>query len=241
VQVLERFRDGVADGAGALRIRLVVWGAFASACLALSAGSSPALVTAAVGAVIALALVRDTVPGRVAAAIGIAVAGVADGLAPEAVLLIGAVLVALAPVPSDASGVAGGEALQVDFVQRHLARARRRAERAHVLLMSFASEEGVGSAEVMSFFRLTDSVSLRKRGGTTEVLALLDDHDLDRSALEHRINAHLASEPQLGWASFPDDGYTLADLVQRARERQGTEIIVSAPSQNGHHKSRLAS
>jgi len=241
VQVLERFKEGMADEAGALRVRLAVWGVFASACLALSAGTSAALATAAAGVVVALVLVRDSVLGRLAAALGIAVAGVADGLAPEAVLLIGAALVALAPVPRDVSRAAGAEAMQVDFVQRHLARARRRAERAHVLLMTFTSEEGVGMSEVMSFFRLTDSVSLRKRGSTTEVLAVLDDHDLDRAALQHRITAYLASEPQLGWASFPDDGYTLADLVQRARDRQAAEVIVHAPSANGHHNSRLAS
>lgn len=243
MQVLERFTEGGRDAAGTLRARVLVWAIFASACLALGPGdSTAALVTAGVGALLALALLPDTAFGRVATAAAIVLAAAGDAVAPEVVLLVGAALVALPGLRGADGGVAGREAGQVDFVQRHLARARRRAERAHVLLMSFTPDEGRTPADVTSFFRLTDSVSVRRRGEGYELLAVLDDHELDRAGLEQRISATLAAEPLLGWASFPDDGYTLADLVQRARERQAAGVVgTDAPSSNGHHKTRLAS
>ena len=245
MQVLERFTDEGHDTAAVLRIRMLGWLVFASACLALgSVDRVAALATAAIGVLLALALLPDTAFGRMAAAAGIALAGAGAGdeVPVEVVLLVGAALVALAPVPRSHTRSADAESAQVEVVQRHLARARRRAERAHVLLMSFAPDEGQKPSEVTSFFRLTDSVSMRRRGTGYEVLAVLDDHELDRAALEHRVNSHLSAQPQLGWASFPDDGYTLGDLVHRARERQTAEAVAATPpSSNGHHKTRLAS
>jgi hypothetical protein len=244
VQVLERFTDEGHDTAAVLRIRILGWLVFASACLALgTVDRMAAVAAAAVGVLLALAVLPDTALGRLAAAAGIALAGAGPGdeISVAVVLLGGAALVALAPVPRSRTRSADAESAQVEIVQRHLARARRRAERAHVLLMSFAPDEGQKPSEVTSFFRLTDSVSMRRRGTAYEVLAVLDDHELDRAALEHRINSSLSAQPQLGWASFPDDGYTLGDLVHRARERQAAEAVAAIPpSPNGHHKTRLA-
>jgi hypothetical protein len=151
VQVLQRFTDDGHDTAAVLRIRMLGWLVFASACLALgSVDRVAALAAAAVGVLLALALLPDTAFGRTAAAAGIALAGAGAGdeVPVEVVVLAGAALVALAPVPRSHTRSADGESAQVEVVQRHLARARRRAERAHVLLMSFAPDEGQKPSEV---------------------------------------------------------------------------------------------
>ena len=60
--------------------------------------------------------------------------------------------------------------------------------------------------------RVTDSACLSE-GRPGEIIALVDCDRLDRGAFETRLSRIANRQLSIGWARFPNDGYTLASLV----------------------------
>jgi hypothetical protein len=190
------------------------FGAWAGVSLAATAaaGLAPAaaLAVGAVGALAAVALLRDPLGVRLATAVAMAPAVAGDD-APAWLLALAGLLVALAEpraLPEATRGRAG--------LHEHLAGARRREERAHLLVLGPAQ---ASAKELHGLFRLTDSVALRAVPGGHEVTAVVDDHSFTRDGLERRVRDTLGEVVQMGWAAFPQDGYTVDALEAVARER----------------------
>jgi hypothetical protein len=101
-------------------------------------------------------------------------------------------------------------------LERHLAWFRRREESGDVVVVRVPACTDAG--RVHTAFRITDSVMTASRGGQLEVGAVLDRTGLDREGLERRLSGVLGQQLDFGWARFPEDGITLAGLLERARE-----------------------
>ncbi len=118
-----------------------------------------------------------------------------------------------------------------DDLERHLARCRRSGSRAALLAARVGDRAGFAS-DLERHLRLSDSALLSAPG---ELLLLCDappPHGdappLDRVAVERRLQ-DLADGPlECGWAAFPDEGLSLADLVRRARRATAPDAY--APS-----------
>ncbi len=109
-------------------------------------------------------------------------------------------------------------------LQRHLAWCRRREEPAHLLV---APLEGIDEQEVRNLiesFRITDSVTLGRNAGGSELFAFLDAHGFVREGLEARL-AERFSGRSFGWATFPKDGVTLQTLLDHARATMGESVV----------------
>jgi hypothetical protein len=74
---------------------------------------------------------------------------------------------------------------------------------------------------VRDSLRVTDSSYLCRVGGAWELQAMVDRGRLDRGALQARLSCLAARPFEVGWARFPEDGYTLGGLVARARAALG--------------------
>lgn len=110
-----------------------------------------------------------------------------------------------------------------------LARCRRRNEPAWVLVARIDARDGVSSTELAAHLRVTDSVTLRRVRHGYDLEGVFDDHDLVRGGLEERLRQLLpAAGVDFGWARFPDDGLTLAVLLERAREALPAERLLEA-------------
>jgi hypothetical protein len=103
-------------------------------------------------------------------------------------------------------------------LEHHLMRCRRREEGAVVLALRVRAARAPAAGTLLRCLRLTDSARLRRTAHGWELDALFDEDGFDRDALERRLRATLnGSEPQLGWARFPEDGVTLLALLETAR------------------------
>jgi hypothetical protein len=107
---------------------------------------------------------------------------------------------------------------RLDELERHMARCRRRAQRAWVFVARVAAPRQLDPAKLLDCFRLTDSVSVARLPEGLEVAAVFDDDGLDRESVERRLRAVTAPvETRIAWRRFPDDGLTLQVLLDRAR------------------------
>jgi hypothetical protein len=108
----------------------------------------------------------------------------------------------------------------MDDLRRHLSAARRRHERADVVVFTLAALDVAARASFLGSFRLTDSASVQRVKGCDEVVMALDHAGLERASVERRIATHFRMWPRFGWATFPDDGVTLEAVVETARRRE---------------------
>lgn len=130
-----------------------------------------------------------------------------------------AVFAAYACIRTTGDEIVGHAALSAGALQRHMAWCRRREEPAHLLVAHF----GAPAEHVLGAFRLTDSVSLGRRGTRAELHALVDDKDFNRRALEQRLRRE---DPTVtfGWAEFPRDGVALDVLLEHARAELDRQV-----------------
>jgi hypothetical protein len=105
-------------------------------------------------------------------------------------------------------------------LERHLARCRRSAARA-ALLVARVGGDAAFPLKLEQHLRTTDSAA---RSDAGELLLLCDDPArggdaprLDRDALEHRLRGLAGGHVLCTWASFPDDGLLVDDLLRHAR------------------------
>jgi len=102
--------------------------------------------------------------------------------------------------------------------QRDIMRCRRREETASVLVARLSRDGRLAPGDLVACFRLTDSVAAGRRGGSIELVAVFDDHRLERDGLERRLLAAArGARVELEWLRFPEDGVTLEALVARGR------------------------
>jgi hypothetical protein len=197
-----------------LRPTLVWLGALVLALAGMELVDDAAIPLAAGAAVIALSLIEAPLPARILAAAALLPIALLDST-PDWAWAAGAAALGLAtglmprgPAPqSEANG----------DLRRHLAWCRRREEPAHLLLVPL---EGIDEEEVsgmLESFRITDSVTLGRGAGGTELYALLDAHGFIREGLERRLAERFEGR-SFGWATFPQDGVTLQILIEHARK-----------------------
>ena len=103
-----------------------------------------------------------------------------------------------------------------DSLDRELMRRRRRDEPAALLVVEGRCDAAASSA-LRECLRVTDTVDFRTRRGRVRMRALLDAERLDQTAVERRLASKGAVELAAGWATFPEDGLTLATLVEAAQ------------------------
>src|SRR4051812_10775450 len=133
------------------------------------------------GAVVAVALLRG--PALPLTLIGLVPAAIGES-APTLAWIGGGAFAAAA--------VARGTAVvsvQMNDMQRHLAWCRRRDEPAAAFVMRFPTSKIPKPVELVSSFRVTDTIDLRRNGSGYELEGLLDQQGLDRAALERRVAA----------------------------------------------------
>lgn len=111
---------------------------------------------------------------------------------------------------------------------RHIARCRRLEEPADVVVL-LQPHGGVPHARhdwcdrVAAALRFTDTFEIHR--GRGEVRAVLDGVSRSRASVERRILAAIGADPDdatplaVGWARFPEDGFTFDALADRARDR----------------------
>ncbi len=118
-------------------------------------------------------------------------------------------------------------------LQRQLMRSRRREEPAAVLVVEADKLPSAGVRELLATLRTTDGVEVTSRGGRSELRAVLDARDLDRTAVERRIRDAVHADATVGWAAFPEDGVTLETLVAAAREMVRQQVVPEAVIDTG--------
>jgi hypothetical protein len=116
-----------------------------------------------------------------------------------------------------------------DSLDRELMRRRRREEPVALLLLEGRCDAATSSA-LQECLRVTDTVEFRTRRGRVRMRALLDTERLDRDAVERRLASSGAAELAAGWATFPEDGLTLATLLESARDELAPLPTVVAPA-----------
>ena len=173
-----------------------------------------ALPIAAAGAAVALTMLDAPLPTRLLTGLAMAPVAFIDSSPPWAWAGAAAMIgLATALYPLELAGQ-----LEVNGdLQRHLAWFRRREEPAHLLLVPVAGIDEQELSSALESFRITDSVSLGRGGGGSELYALLDAHGFVREGLERRLAERLDGR-RFGWATFPEDGVTLQTLVDHARD-----------------------
>jgi hypothetical protein len=194
------------------KARILLWAASSLAALLLYAlNDAVAIAAVVVGAVAAVALLPDSWHGRCATVVALAPAAIGPD-APSWAFVVAAAVVVLWPSPAVSL-----VPREWGHLQRHLERARRRSESAHVLVVALAPEVSLTTEALTGAFRLTDSVSLQRNDDGWLITAVLDDHKLDRAGLERRLAERFPAPVNVGWARFPQDGYTLEGLADVAR------------------------
>lgn len=202
---------------------VVLWTVAAVAALAVR--DTHTLAAPAIGALAAaaaLALLSGRVAGRLVTAVAMAPVAFA-ATAPSIAWVLAAALVAGVAATAERPLVARSQDLQ-----RHLDWCRRREERAHVLVVRLPDAHDESDRGLLEAFRLTDSVSILGRHDGCEVHAVVDDHRLSRDGLERRIVQEVGASARFGWAAFPEDGYTLEVLLERASAELGAEAPASS-------------
>ena len=195
---------------------VVLW-TVAAVC-ALGARDAHMLAAPAIGvfaAGCALALLPGRLAGRLVTAVAMTPVAFA-ATAPSIAWVLAAALVAGVAATTERPLVARSQDLQ-----RHLDWCRRREERAHVLVVAMPEAHDESDRGLLEAFRLTDNVSIVRRHDGCEVHAVVDDHRLSRDGLERRIVQEVGASARFGWAAFPDDGYTLEVLLERATAQLG--------------------
>jgi hypothetical protein len=129
-------------------------------------------------------------------------------------MTVAAMLVALVSLPRHARPQ---EHESDEALRAHLARARRRGEPTDVLVVRLAESSPSVARRLKDSLRVTDSSYLLWDGAAFELRAMVDRERLDRRALEARLRSVAAGPLELGWARFPEDGYTLSVLLGEAR------------------------
>ena len=124
---------------------------------------------------------------------------------------------AVAALIAYAAGRARGGHM-LDSLDRELMRRRRREEPAALLLVEGRCDT-VAESALKNCLRVTDTIDCRIRRGRVRMRALVDLERLDRAAVERRLAATGAVELAAGWATFPEDGLSLAMVVEAARDR----------------------
>jgi len=190
---------------------VAVWAIAATAALAVThAGASGALGIGIAGALISLTLLGGRLGGRLVAAAAMAPVAFAATAPTISWVLAGALVAGVA-----ASGERPLVARSQDL-QRHLDWCRRREERAHVLVVLVPEAEAGNERGLLEAFRLTDSVAISHHQGRCEIQAVIDHHRLSREGLERRVIAAVGDQVEFGWAEFPEEGFTLEVLLERA-------------------------
>jgi hypothetical protein len=125
--------------------------------------------------------------------------------------------IALAPALVLSAGLATrSPGTSLEDLERHLMRSRRREEEAVVLVARMYRRRG-SSEDLLSSFRLTDSIAVRRFHCGVELVGIFDRNRFDPAAVERRLRA-MAGGAQLhvAWAVFPQDGVTLQVLLEEA-------------------------
>jgi hypothetical protein len=191
----------------------VLWlGAIATAGLASLVVDDAAIPVAAGAAVLAMLQIRGPLAIRLLTVAAMAPVAFLDASPTWAWIAAGVAIglaTSLVPRPGTQPDVTGD-------LQRHLAWCRRREEPAHLLVLPLADVQEKELRSLLESFRITDSVTLGRNEGDTELYALLDGHGFVQEGLERRL-AERSNGSRLGWASFPNDGVTLQTLIDHAR------------------------
>ena len=189
---------------------VAVWAVGATVALAMAqAHVTGALAVGVVGALVALLALGGSLPLRLATAVAMAPVAFAATAPRISWVLAGALVAGLAATAERPLIARVGE------LQRHLDWCRRREESAHVLVVMLPGAEN-DHRRLLEAFRLTDSVAIQTHREGCEVHAVIDDHRLSRAGLERRIVQEVGDDARFGWAAFPQDGYTLEVLLERA-------------------------
>jgi hypothetical protein len=192
---------------------------------------------------------------------GVAVVVIAAGFAAIALadrpvlclaVVVGLVPAMIAPTPAALAWIVAGALIasaialdrpqpapRVDDLRRHISAARRRNERADVVVFTLPAADL--AEPLLASFRLTDSTAVTHVGRLVDVELVLDHAGLDRAGVERMIASQLATSPPFGWATFPDDGVTLEALFDTARNRRTVEAAgpnVSAHRRRAAHSTR---
>jgi hypothetical protein len=192
----------------------LVWlGALALALAGMQVVHDAAIPLAAGAAVIALSLIEAPLPARLLAAGALLPVALLDST-PAWAWAAGAAALGLATALMPRNRVPQAEAN--GDLRRHLAWCRRREEPAHLLLVPLNGIDEEEVSGMLESFRITDSVTLGRGAGGTELYALLDAHGFIREGLERRL-AERFEDRRFGWATFPGDGVTLQTLIEHAR------------------------
>jgi hypothetical protein len=191
-----------------------VWlGALAVALTVEQVVNDAVIPVAAAGAVVALGLVDAPLPSRVLTAAAMLPLALLDST-PDWAWVAGAATLGLATALVPRQTVAQPEA--DGDLRRHLAWCRRREEPAHLLLVPLAGIDEQAMSSLLESFRITDSVTLGRGAGGSELYALLDAHGFVREGLERRLEERFEGG-RFGWATFPEEGVTLQTLIEHAR------------------------
>ena len=191
----------------------LLWlGTIGVALLASLAVADASVPVAAGAAVVALSLLKGPIAGRL-------------------LTVVAMVPIAFVETSPDWAWVAAGAALGLATsffprgqaqtepngdLQRHLAWCRRREEPAHLLVAPLEGIDELAVRSLLESFRITDSVTLGRSTGGSELYALLDAHGFMREGLEGRLAETFAGR-NFGWATFPEDGVTLQTLIEHSR------------------------
>ena len=114
--------------------------------------------------------------------------------------------------------------------QRHLISCRRREQSATILVVDVPGLDSSRLRGLQKATRVSDSLDATRIPGGRRIYGVLDGDDVDRAAVERRLTAVLGDDAVFGWASFPQDGYTLELLIEHARSRvpPGSQRLPSA-------------
>ncbi len=190
---------------------VVLWALCAGAALAATQVQvRGALAAGVAGALIAVALLRGTLGSRLVIAAAMLPVAFA-GSAPTVAWVLAGILVAGVAAVGERPLVS-----RTQDLQRHLDWCRRREEQAHVLVIRLPEVAEGDERPLLEAFRLTDSVAITRYEGRRELHAVVDDHRLSRDGLERRVVQEVGPKAQFGWAAFPEDGFTLDVLLDRA-------------------------
>lgn len=191
----------------------VLWlGTIGVALLASLAVADASVPVAAGAAVVALSLLKGPIAGRLLTVAAMIPIAFVESSPAWAWVAAGAALgLATSFFPrGQAQTEPNGD------LQRHLAWCRRREEPAHLLVAPLEGIDELAVRSLLESFRITDSVTLGRSTGGSELYALLDAHGFMREGLERRL-AETFADRNFGWATFPEDGVTLQTLIEHSR------------------------
>lgn len=154
---------------------------------------------------------------------GVIAAGVSLllGLSPVVAALTGVGVAVLLPQRTrDADAV-----LRLDEVERHIARCRRTSTSADLVVAAYT--DPATARACADRLRISDDV----RVVGAELHAVLDRGELDRKGFEARLSSFAPAD--YGWARFPEDAPTVAELVTVGECRAAIRAEAPAPALRG--------